>query len=347
MDVGQVIKNHSGKDLKYIHDAIAGITRKRLGEGFVYFDPNGVKISNENILQRINELTIPPAWEKVWISPFAHGHIQATGFDARGRKQYIYHEVWKDIQKQNKFDKVIFFGRSLPKIRRRIRKDINARGLDKHKVIATVVWLLEHTFIRVGNDEYAKENKSFGLTTLRNRHVTVKGSSLKFEFAGKSGVKHLVDIHHPKIAKIIKRCIELPGYELFQCLDENLNKHAIDSADVNEYLQAVTGEDISAKDFRTWGGSFLSAVTLRKLGNPDNEVKILENISNTIKEVSRHLRNTPAVCRNYYIHPTILQSYEKKVLVKHFENLKIGNPHKELTNAEFGLIKLLEKYTFV
>lgn len=345
MDIGDVVKNHSGgRDLKYINDSVSGITRNRVKDGFTYYDPNGVKIYNENILLRIKELGIPPAWENVWISPFSHGHIQATGQDAKGRKQYLYHKEWSKMQKENKFDKVVFFGKSLPKVRRRIGKDIGSRGLGKDKVVATVVWLLEHTFIRIGNDEYAKENKSFGLTTLRRKHVKMKGPTLKFEFVGKSGVNHLVDISHPKIKRIIKRCIELPGYELFQCIDEGLSKHAIDSSDVNTYLQDTTGEDISAKDFRTWGGTILSAVRLHKFGKWVDSQKAEQNISAAVKEVAKHLRNTPKVCRNYYIHPTVIKTYEKKILVPHFDRLRIFTKPKGLSRNEVGLIKLLEKY---
>ncbi len=343
MDIGDTIKNHSGgKNLKYINDTIPGITRLRTKNGFTFYDPNGVKISNENILLRVKNLGIPPAWEEVWICPYTHGHIQATGIDSKKRKQYIYHEVWEEMQKQNKFDKVTFFGRSLPKIRRRIRQDINSRGLGKNKVVATVVWLLEHTFVRVGNDEYAKDNNSFGLTTLRNKHVKVKGSQVRFEFAGKSGVHHLVDISHPKIRRVIKRCIELPGYELFQCVDDETGKHAVDSSDVNGYLQDTTGEDISAKDFRTWGGTFLSAVTLNKMGDQESKNRLKQNISETIKEVAKHLRNTPAICKNYYIHPEVLRKYEEKELIAHFANSQAIK--RDLSRNELGLIRLLEKY---
>ena len=341
MDIGNTIKTSAGtRNLKYINDTILGITGRRVKSGFTYYDPNGVKISNENIILRINNLAIPPAWENVWICPYTNGHIQVTGVDDKKRKQYIYHEAWLEMQKQNKFDKVTFFGKSLPKIRGRIRRDLNSRGLGKHKVVATVVWLLEHTFIRVGNDEYAKENNSFGLTTLRNKHVKVRGSTVHFEFTGKSGVHHLVDITHPKIKKVIKRCIELPGYELFQCVDDETGKHAIDSSDVNEYLQDTTGEDISAKDFRTWGGTFLSAITLNKMGYPKDKVKMQENVTTAVKEVAKHLRNTPSVCKSYYIHPTVLKTYEDKKLIAHFENLR-GKPRRDLTRDELALIKLL------
>lgn len=344
MDIGEVIKNSSGRDLKYINDTIAGITRKKVKDGFSYFDPNGVKIYNENMLQRIEKLAIPPAWEKVWISPYANGHIQVTGFDLRGRKQYIYHKAWREMQKQNKFDKVTFFGKSLPKLRKRVRRDLDRPGLGKDKVVATVVWLLEHTFIRVGNDEYARENNSFGLTTLRNKHVKNSGPSLRFEFVGKSGVKHLVNINHPQIKKVIRKCIELPGYEIFKCLNEEKESHIIDSSDVNQYLQETMDEDISAKDFRTWGGTFLSAITLNKFGNGENREKAEENITNTVKEVAKHLRNTPKVCKSYYIHPTVIKTYEDKILVSHFEHLRIFHKIKELTRNEVGLIRLLEKY---
>ncbi len=332
------------KHLRYIDDQVLGIKRKPIGQSFRYLDPNGVKISNQNILARIDKLAIPPAWEEVWISPFIHGHIQATGLDSKGRKQYIYHEIWNQIQTENKFNKMIFFGEILPKIRRRVKKDMGQRGLGREKVLATVVWLLENTYIRIGNDEYAKDNHSFGLTTLRTRHVDIKKGKIRFEFMGKSGVKHVVDITHPKVIKVIQKCIELPGYQLFQCIDEELNKHVIDSADVNNYLQEVTGEEITAKEFRTWGGTVLATSLLKQL-EFTTEAEASKNIVQTVKRVAQHLRNTPTICRNYYIHPLVLETYQQKKLIPFLKRLDYGKKNQELTKDEYGALTLLKFFS--
>lgn len=301
-------------DLHYVSDSTSGISRKRINKSFKYFDAGGKIIESEIVLNRIKGLAIPPAWADAWICPSPSGYLQATGFDEKKRKQYIYHPDWTKLSQENKFNKMIFFGEVLSAIRKKIAGDMLLEELERDRIIATVIWLLEHTFIRIGNQEYAEENNSFGLTTLHNRHVKVRGKNVKFEFRGKSGVQHSISISHPRIAKIIKECIELPGYEIFQYLDETGNRHAVDSADVNNYLKTLTGEDITAKDFRTWGGTVICATTLCSIGpfeNPNDEKK---KISHAVKKVSQHLRNTVSVCRSYYIHPLIIETYQKNKL---------------------------------
>lgn len=334
-------------DLRFVSDSTKGITREKKGNDFVYRDTDGTIIKSESVVERIKKLVIPPAWKDVWICPSPTGYLQATGTDEKGRKQYIYHELWKKKTQENKFDKMIFFGEVLPKIRNKIRDDMDNDELDADKITATVVWLLEHTLIRIGNDEYAKENNSFGLTTLRNRHVKVRGKEVIFGFRGKSGVEHTVSVMHPKIAKIIKECIELPGYEIFQYLDDGGDKHSLDSARVNEYLKAISGEDISAKEFRTWGGTVLGAETLFKIGPAATEKEIKKNITDTVKKVSSHLRNTTAVCRAYYIHPTVLESYEKNLLIPHFQTAfkKYDTAKSQVHRSEYAVLTLLEKYS--
>lgn len=343
----RLTKDLKKADLRYVSDNTQGISRKQSNGNFKYFDTDGKIIKSEIISGRIKELAIPPAWKNVWICPSPTGYLQAIGFDEKGRKQYIYHVDWTKISQENKFNKMVFFGEALPLIRKKIAKDMALSELERDRIIATVIWLLEHTLIRVGNDEYAETNNSYGLTTLRNRHVKVRGKKIKFEFRGKSGIENTVSISHPKIAKIIKECIELPGYEIFQYLDEDGNHHPVDSADVNGYLQTLTGEDISAKDFRTWGGTVLCASTLQSFGPFKTTLEVKKNITKAIKKVSSHLRNTVAVCRNYYIHPIIFETYQNQILIPHFDHIyKNYNREKtEITRDEFATLTLINKYS--
>lgn len=342
--VPQLVKAAREIKLRYLEGNIPGLTRKRKGKGFVYLDVFKKPLKDPKILDRVERLVIPPAWKEVWISPWENSHLQATGFDEKGRKQYIYHPDWIALTQENKFSKLPDFALSLPKIRWRIRKDLNSPGLMSKKVIATIVWLLEHTFIRVGNEEYAKQNASFGLTTLRNRHVKVAGQKIRFEFKGKSGVSHLIDISHPQVAKIIKKCIELPGFQIFKCIDDEGKKHVIDSEDVNEYLQSITKQGTTAKDFRTWGGTTLSAVTLKKIGPFESDYQFKKNVNQAVKTVAHHLRNTTSVCRKYYIHPKVINSYQTNLLVPHFEKVTSkGNKIRGLTLNEFAVFELLQK----
>ncbi len=331
------------ENLRYVSDSTPGFFRQKIGKGFKYYDLKGNLIRDKKVLERIEKLVIPPAWENVWISPIANGHLQATGMDEKKRKQYIYHPDWIKISQENKFDKMVDFGLSLPTIRGKINYALQEKGLDKRKILATVIWLLEHTFIRVGNEEYAAENNSFGLTTLRNRHVDIQGSKALLTFKGKSGVITHLEISNPTVVKTIKKCIELPGFELFQFVDEGGQKHAVDSEDVNLFLKDATKKDFTAKDFRTWGGTNLSANNFYTLGEPSDEKTLKQNINQTVKKVAQHLNNTVAVCRNYYIHPTVFRTYQEKILVPHFKThskSKISG----LSWDEYALIRLLQKH---
>lgn len=347
MNADQIIAQAEEAGLQYTNEEkTKGFSRQQHGSGFTYLDLDGIRISADRTVDRIEALSIPPAWTNVWINPSSHGHLQATGFDEKGRKQYIYHEEWTKICQQNKFNKVVFFGEVLPHIRRAVESDMAIRGHDRKKVTATVVWLLEHTFIRIGNKEYAKENSSYGLTTMRHKHVNVHGDTVQFEFKGKSGKKHQVDVTHPKVARTIRQCIELPGYQLFEYIDDDQNIRVIESRDINEYLQTITGEEVTAKDFRTWGATVISADTLHDLGPFTTKTEAKKNITRAVKNVSQHLGNTPKVCRSYYIHPTIPETYQKKILVRHFEesHKTIDKKPRKLTVSEYAVVTLLKKY---
>ena len=287
--------------LHYVNDAAPGIVRQRAGTGFRYFRPDGRVVRDAETLARIRKLAIPPAWEKVWICMRHDGHLQATGRDARGRKQYRYHVRWREVRDETKYGRMLAFSRALPRIRRRVNQDLTLPGLPRDKVLATVVRLLETTRIRVGNEEYARTNDSFGLTTLRTRQVRVQGSTLFFQFRGKSGVHHRVALSDRRLAGIVRRMRDLPGYELFQYVDEAGETRAVDSADVNEYLKAVAGEDFTSKDFRTWAGTVLAAQELNLCGK--------NQLSQAVARVARQLGNTPAVCRKCYIHPAVMDAY--------------------------------------
>lgn len=343
MDTNEIIAD---LPLHYTHDATAGFTREKKGKNFVYFDTEHKRIKDSTRIERIAKLVIPPAWKEVWICPSPTGHLQATGIDDRGRKQYIYHELWNKACQENKFDAMLEFYELLPDIRDQVRADMRLPALEKRRVIATIVWLLEHTFIRIGNTEYARENNSFGLTTLREKHVDVRGDQIKFEFPGKSGVEHEIEVSDPRVAKTIKKSLELPGYELFRYVDTDKNKHVVDSQEVNEYLQALTGKEITAKYFRTWGGTVLSARLLYNEGPFKSEIEEKTKIRIVVKKVAKHLGNTTKVCRSYYIHPVIITSYEKKRLIPHFEKLKEnGKKEKRVSFDEYAVGTLLKKYT--
>ena len=295
--------------LRYVSDDQPGYSRKLKGEDFEYFDTEGKPIDDEQRLLRIKRLAIPPSWKDVWICPSPNGHIQATGRDARGRKQYRYHDRWREVRDENKFDRMIGFGKALSKIRRRVRKDMALPGLPRNKVLATVVQLLERTFIRVGNEEYARENKSFGLTTMQNRHVNVKGSKLRFRFMGKSGRQREVDMTDRRIAQIIAKLQDLPGQDLFQYVDDQSVVHNVTSQDVNDYLRKISGGDFTAKDFRTWGGTVLAAIALNSVGMFETKRQAKANVKSAIGAVAKLLGNTPSICRKCYIHPAVLESY--------------------------------------
>lgn len=330
--------------LRYVSDTTPGITRQKKGTGFVYIK-NGAIIKDQSTKERIEKLVIPPAWTDVWICPTANGHIQATGRDEKERKQYIYHEEWNKLMQQNKFNKMIFFGDALPELRRQILTGMKERGLTQKRIISTIVWLLGKTYIRIGNEEYAQENQSYGLTTMRMKHVDVTGDMITFEFKGKSGKFHSVEVEHPLVAKTIRKLEELPGYELFQYVDTDGNRHTVESNDINEYLKQLTGEDISAKDFRTWGGTVYAAENLYDEGEFESRTDAVKKISQAVKQVSKHLGNTTAVCRTYYIHPTIIKSYQDKELIPYFVECKRDySTGTGLTRSEYSVHRLLKKH---
>lgn len=295
--------------LRYVTDGVAGIQRRRSGTGWAYYAPNGARIRDPDRRRRLDALAIPPAWTDVWISPDPDGHIQATARDARGRKQYRYHPSYREARDRSKFRRMLEFSEVLPNLRDRVERDLRAPDLTRRQLLATVVRLLDRTLIRVGNDEYVRENRSYGLTTLRRRHVQVDGSLLRFSFRGKSGIEHSVAVTDRRLARIIQRCRDLPGQELFQYLDASGRRQAISSDDVNAYLREITGRDITAKDFRTWGGTMLAAVELRSMGPASNRREADRNIVRVIDTVAERLGNTRAVCRKYYVHPVLLRAY--------------------------------------
>ena len=331
--------------LRYVGDDRPGYTRKPKGDDFEYFDTEGNLIEDEQRLLRIKRLAIPPAWTDVWVCPSANGHIQATGRDARRRKQYLYHERWREVRDENKFDRMIAFGKALPKIRRRVAKDLKLPGLPRNKVLATVVQLLERTFIRIGNEEYARDNKSFGLTTMKDRHVEVKGSKLRFRFRGKSGRDHEVDVTDRRMAKIVAKLQDLPGQDLFQYVDDEGKVRDITSQDVNEYLREITGEDFSAKDFRTLAGTVLTAVALNAQEKFENNKQAKANIKTAINAVAQILGNTPAICRKCYVHPAIFESYLSRQSIDGLKQLTEDALEKEnvdLRSSEAAVLKFLE-----
>jgi DNA topoisomerase I len=296
--------------LRYVDDVhTPGIRRIGSKHRVRYVAPNGRTISDPAERQRIRSVAIPPAWTDVWICPDPRGHLQATGRDARGRKQYRYHPRWREVRDEVKYGRLIAFAEALPKIRHRTDAHTRKPGVTREKVLAAVVQLLEKTLIRVGNEEYAKDNGSFGLTTLRDQHATVTGGRVRFEFRGKSGVKHAIDLHDARLARIVKACRDLPGYELFQYVDDDGRRQAVDSADVNDYLRAITGQDFTAKDFRTWAGTVLAAKALAEVAAFRSNAEARRNVVKAIESVAKKLGNTKAVCRKCYVHPAILDAY--------------------------------------
>jgi DNA topoisomerase-1 len=311
----QPVQSAAAAGLRYVSDATPGIKRvpragaMRSRRAFRYVAHRGTAVRERATLARIKALAIPPAWRDVWICPRDDCHLQATGRDAKGRKQYRYHARWREVRDETKYGRVAAFARALPRIRRRTRHDLARAGLPREKVLATLVRLLETTFIRVGNEEYARENESFGLTTLRGRQVRVRGSKLKFKFRGKSGVEHEIELSDPRLAAIVRRMQDLPGEELFRYVDERGETRAIESADVNAYLKKIAGDEFTSKDFRTWAGTLLAAEELRRIGPFVSEAQGKRNIARAIEAVAARLGNTKAVCRKCYVHPAVLESY--------------------------------------
>jgi DNA topoisomerase-1 len=301
--------------LVYVSDEDRGFRRERHGDGFDYFKANGDRITDDVTLERLRKLAIPPAWTEVWICPKANGHLQATGRDARGRKQYRYHPQFREVRESTKYEHMLEFARALPAVRGKLAEHMALRGLPREKVLATVVHLLETTLIRVGNDDYARENKSYGLTTLRNPHVKVEGSELRFQFKGKSGKMWRLQVKDRRIARIIRACQELPGQRLFQYRDEDGEVREVTSADVNAYLREITGRDITAKDFRTWAGTVMAALALREFEAFDTQATQKKNLKEAIERVAARLGNTPTICRKCYIHPEVLNAYVEGALL--------------------------------
>jgi DNA topoisomerase-1 len=338
------VESAKAASLRYVTDDKPGISRLRRGAAFQYIDPSGKVIRDPEELQRIKSLAIPPAWREVWICPIRNGHLQATGRDTKGRKQHRYHPRWREVRDENKYGRILAFAKALPLIRQRVDSDLRLPGLPRDKVLATVVRLLETSHIRVGNEEYARQNKSFGLATLRNRHVNVCGSTIRFEFRGKSGVEHALDINDRRLAKIIKRCQDLPGYELFQYIDDDGERRTIDSSDVNEYIRQIAGEEFSTKDFRTWAGTVLAARALQEFQAAASESESKRNIVQAIESVATKLGNTKAVCRKCYIHPAVIQSYTDGSLLRALRRRikkEINNSHG-LEPEEAAVLKLLK-----
>ena len=297
--------------LAYVSDQEPGVTRKRWGRGFTYLTPNGKHVQDGELRERIEDLVIPPAWENVWISLDPNGHLQATGRDAEGRKQYIYHPEWGRIREIMKFDRTISFGRTLAELRKHCKAALECRSLTREKVLAAVVFLLDKTLVRIGNEAYAQRNESFGLTTLRDKHVDFSGTRCTFQFPGKSGKEHCIELNDPRLARVVRLCRDVPGHELFQYYGEDGKRRPIDSADVNAFLRTVTGEQYSAKDFRTWGASVQAAAHLGSCDMPETPQEADQQIVDMVKHVAEQLGNTPAVCRDYYIHPHIVEAHRE------------------------------------
>lgn len=335
-DTGTALCPALPDDLHYVDDSQPGIRRKRLRGKFVYFDVQGTRITDEAQVRRINGLAIPPAYTDVWICPDPQGHLQATGRDARGRKQYRYHSRWREIRDSNKYERMLEFGQALPGLRARLEQDLARSGMPREKVMALVVTLLESTLIRIGNSRYARDNRSYGLTTLRTRHVDVRGTAIRFHFRGKSGVEHEVTLRDRRLARLLRRCLELPGQQLFQYLDNEGQRRAVSSSDINQYLRDLTGRDFTAKDYRTWAGSALALERLR--GQPEQPAtQARQHLLETVKQVASQLGNTPTVCRQCYIHPEILQAFTDGDLA----GLKAARKRKWLSREEVALLGFL------
>jgi DNA topoisomerase-1 len=333
-------------NLHYVTGEGCGIVRRRRGKTFYYIGPDHKPIKNASVLARIKSLVIPPAWENVWISPLENGHIQAIGRDARHRKQYRYHARYRAVRDATKFERMLAFGAALPKIRRRVARDLRLPGLPKDKVVALIVRLLDKTSIRVGNEEYAKTNKSFGLTTLRNRHAEIHGQSLRLHFRGKSNQDHDINLTVRKLASIVKRCQDLPGQSLFQWRSKTGDVLQIDSHDVNNYIRAVAGDDFTAKDFRTWHGSGHMVRELIAIGPAETQTEINRNIAQAVKETAKHLGNRPAACRKYYIHPAVFESYTERTIFSLMQNsTHSAHAGNALKIFELHFVRLIKNYS--
>jgi DNA topoisomerase-1 len=331
--------------LRYVSDSTPGYTRKKAGKGWSYYDADGKSVKDKELIERFNKLVIPPAYANIWISPYDNGHLQFTGTDAAGRKQYRYHPYWNKIRNQSKYHRLQTFAAHLPAIRKQVDHDLARHKLDHEKVVALVVRLMELTSIRVGNESYKKLYGSFGLTTLMNRHVKVEGSKLNFEFKGKKGVMHKVALQSKKLARLVKQCRDIPGKELFQYYNEDGGHCTIGSGDINTYLKDITGEDFTAKDFRTWAGSVSALYAFKEAGEFDTVSECKKKIVSVLDEVAINLGNTRTVCKKYYVHPTVIKSYEEGTIFKYIDKLDEDKDVKsaELNIAEKALLQILDK----
>ncbi len=333
--------------LRWVSDAAPGIRRRRAGRGFVFVGVDGARVTDDEALRRIQALAIPPAWTSVWICALAHGHIQATGRDAAGRKQYRYHAAWRAVRSRTKYRELIEFARGLPALRRRVDRDLRRPALDRERVLAAAVSLLDRGLLRVGNDEYAKKNKSFGLTTLRPHHARVQGSTIRLRYRGKSGVERDVSVDDPRLARVVRRCQDLAGYELFQWVDDDGTVHDVGSGDVNDYLREVTGRDVTAKHFRTWGGTLTCAVTLARMPRARTKRELKKNLCRAIEVAARHLGNRPATCRGFYVHPAVLDGYEDgrlEALMRRTPLRERPTPTRGLSPEEQQVLALIEEH---
>ncbi len=341
----EAIQIAKGAGLRYSMDTGKGIKRLRAGKGMRYVDPNGATIRDAATLSRIRALAIPPAWTDVWICPWENGHIQATGRDARGRKQYRYHAKWRATRDASKYERTIAFGRALSKIRHATDRDLNQPGLPERKVLAAVVRLLETTLIRVGNTEYARDNNSYGLTTMRDGHAAIKGGTVRFQFRGKSGVKHAIALSDRRLTRIIQQCQELPGQELFQYVDDDGHVRDLNSDHVNAYIREIAGDEFTAKDFRTWAGTVLAVMALQEFAVFDSKVEAKKNIVRAVESVSQRLGNTPSVCRKCYIHPAVLDAYLEGTMLESLRQKAEAEMAdiKQLNPEEIAVLTLLQR----
>ncbi|GAB3455002.1 DNA topoisomerase IB [Massilia terrae] len=329
--------------LRYVNDSKPGIRREPAADGFRYVDAKGERIEDLDTLRRIKSLAIPPAWTDVWICPQENGHLQATGRDARGRKQYRYHPKWREVRDEVKYGRMIKFGQALPAIRAEVNRALDLPGLPREKVLATIVYLLETTMIRVGNEEYARTNKSFGLTTLQRRHVRIDGSEIEFRFRGKSGVYHQVKVLDRRLARIVRRSRDLPGQELFEYIDDDGETRTVDSSDVNDYLRQISGEDYTAKDFRTWAGTVLAAMALQEFEKFDSQAQAKKNVVRAIEAVAEKLGNTASVCRKCYVHPAVLDAYLEGATVEVLRERAEEALEGELQPEEAAVLAMLQE----
>lgn len=340
---GDIKKCAKAVNLIYVSDAQPGIKRIKKGKGFLYLY-EGKKLSDKEELERIRKIVIPPAWKNVWICSINNGHIQATGFDARNRKQYRYHPLWNELRNHTKFSRLVTFGEKLPQLRLQIEKDLSLKTLCEEKVLATVISLMERTYIRIGNSEYERLYGSYGLTTLKDQHVKIQGNSIQFAFKGKKGIFQKITLLNKKLARIVKQCREIPGKELFQYYDEEGQRHSVDSGSVNHYLQKITGEDFTAKDFRTWAGTLNALLAFKQIGDAKTKTEEKKKLVEALDFVSRKLGNTRTVCKKYYVHPILIQLYENHTLSEYLNELNTlekDDGVSGLTTEEKLLLKIL------